>query len=102
MVLRITENKGADSGAMLLLEGHLVAEVAGVLEEECSELLHSRAEVGLDLGGVDFIDRTGVEVLSRLSRAGAEIFCPQGPVASVLEGAGIPVTLDTNETGHDH
>jgi hypothetical protein len=30
-------------------------------------------------------------VLQRLSRAGVGIHCPPGPVASVLEGAGIHV-----------
>ena len=101
MVLRITQNEGADSGAILRLEGRVVAEVAAVLEQECSELLRSRDEVSLDLAGVSFVDRVGVEVLQRLSRAGAEILCPSGPVASVLEGAGVRVTLDADSVDDD-
>ena len=99
MVLRITQNEGSDSGAILRLEGRVVAEVAAVLEEECSELLKSRAEVSLDLAGVSFIDLAGVEVFKRLSRAGAEILCPSGAVASVLEGAGVHITLDADDLG---
>src|SRR5262245_55805177 len=96
MVLRITQSAGSDSGAILRLEGRVVAEVAGVLEQECFELLKSRDEVSLDLTGVSFVDLAGIEVLQRLSLAGAEILCPSGVVASVLEGAGIRVTLNAD------
>jgi len=96
MVLRITQNEGSDSGSILRLEGRVVAEVAAVLETECFELLKNLDEVCLDMGGVSFVDRAGVEVLQRLSLAGVEILCPSGPVASVLEGAGVRVTLDTD------
>jgi hypothetical protein len=48
----------------------------------------------LDLTAVDFVDRSGLRALRRLSRKGVQIFCPPGPVASVLEGEGIPVTQD--------
>jgi len=94
MVLRITEHEGSDAGAVLRLEGRVVAEWAALLEQACSELLTRRDEVSLDLAGVSFIDQAGVEALRRLSLAGAEILCTSGPVASVLEGVGIHVTLD--------
>jgi anti-anti-sigma regulatory factor len=97
MVLRITQNNGADSGAIMRLEGRVVAEVSGVLEQECFELLKRRDEVSLDLARVNFVDRAGIEVLLRLSLAGAEILCPSGPVASVLEGAGVRVTLEPDD-----
>ena len=92
MVLRITEHDGADSGAVLRLEGRFVAEMAEVVERECSRLLGDRAEVTLDLAGVRLVDREAVEVLRRLGLAGAEILCPPGPVEAVLEGAGVHVT----------
>jgi anti-anti-sigma regulatory factor len=76
----------------LTLEGSIAAEWAALLERECSELLRNRSGVSLDLAAVTFIDRAGVGALGRLSRAGAEIRCRSGPVASVLEGEGIPVT----------
>jgi STAS domain-containing protein len=103
VVLRITQNKGSDSGAILRLEGRVVGEMAAVLEQECFELLKTREEVSLDLAGVSFVDLAGLEVLQRLSLAGAEILCPSGPVSSVLEGAGVRVTLDSdnaNDTRH--
>jgi hypothetical protein len=41
--------------------------------------------LSLDLAGVSFVDRAGVEALGRLSRLGIEIRCRSGPVACVLE-----------------
>lgn len=94
MVLRIMQRKGFWSKTILRLEGRLIAEVAALLESECAELLGERHQVSLDLAGVSFVDRSGTEALQRLSRAGIEILCPSGPVAGVLEGAGVRITVD--------
>lgn len=94
-MLRITQEDGSDSGTILRLEGRIVAEGGVLLEHECHEVLRVLDEICLDLAGVTFIDRAGVEALRRLSRAGVEILCASGPVASVLEGEGVPVTLNT-------
>jgi len=100
VVLRINQIEGSDSGTVLRLEGRVVAEVAAVLEQECSELLRTWDEVSLDLAGVTFVDLAGIEVFRRLSRAGAEILCPAGAVASVLEGAGVRVTLEAGSVDY--
>ena len=92
MTLRITRKKTPRSRAMLVLEGKVAAEWAALLERECSGLLRSRPALSLDLSGVTFVDRAGVRTLRRLSRKGVGIVCSPGPVASVLEGEGIPVT----------
>ena len=92
MTLRITRKTGSRSRATLVLEGKVAAEWAALLERECSDLLGSGLAVSLDLAGVTFVDRAGVRTLAQLSRAGVEIRCRRGPVASVLEGEGIPVT----------
>jgi len=94
MTLRITRKEGSRSRATLKLEGSLVAEWAALLERECSDLLRVSASVSLDLAAVGFVDRAGVEALERLSRAGVEIRCPSGAVASVLSGEGVRVTHD--------
>lgn len=91
MTLRITRRKGSRR-ATLVLEGRVAAEWTVLLEQECSDLLRSRGAVGLDLAHVTFVDRAGVQTLKRLNRAGVEIRCRPGPVASVLEGEGIRVT----------
>jgi len=92
MTFRITRENGSRSRATLKLEGRVVAEWAALLERECSDLLRSSTSVSLDLAGVSFVDRAGVETLERLSRAGVEVRCPSGPVASVLLGEGVRVT----------
>ena len=97
MTCRITREDGSRSRATLKLEGSVVAEWAALLERECSDLLRSSTSVSLDLAGVGFVDRAGVEALDRLSRAGVEIRCPSGVVASVLLGEGIHVTHDADD-----
>jgi anti-anti-sigma regulatory factor len=92
VTLRITRTRASRSRVTLVLEGKVAAEWAALLERECSGLLRSRPAVSLDLAGVAFVDRAGVRTLRRLSRKGVEIVCRSGPVASVLEGEGIPVT----------
>jgi anti-anti-sigma regulatory factor len=95
-MLRITLEEEALSGVMLRLEGSVAGEWAALLERECSGFLRFRGTVGLDLAGVIYVDRTGLEVLARLNRAGVVILCRPGPVASVLEGEGIRVTHDAD------
>ena len=97
MTCRITREEGSRSRATLKLEGSVVAEWAALLERECSDLLRSSISVSLDLAGVGFVDRAGVEALERLSRAGVEILCPSGAVASVLLGEGVRVTHDADD-----
>jgi anti-anti-sigma regulatory factor len=94
LTLRITREGGSRSRATLKLEGKVVAEWAALLERECSELLRSRRLIVLDLVGVTFVDRTGIQTFERLSRAGVEIRCSPGAVASVLEGEGVRLTWD--------
>ena len=94
MTLRITRKEGSRSRVTLKLEGSLVAEWAALLERECADLLRVSASVSLDLTCVGFVDRAAVEALERLSRAGVEIRCPSGAVASVLSGEGVRVTHD--------
>jgi len=96
VTLRITLEDGSWFRATLRLEGSIVAEWAALLEHECSGHLRACGTVSLDLTGVTFVDRAGVKALERLSRAGVEIRCHPGPVASVLEGEGIPVTQDAD------
>ncbi len=96
-MLRITREVEAHSRALLRVEGSVIAEWADLLERESSRLLESRGAMSLDLAGVNFVDRAGVEVLARLSRAGVEIRCRSGPVASVLEGEGVRVTRDADD-----
>jgi len=96
VTLRITLEEESGSRAQFRLEGRLVAEWAALLERECVDVLRSQRRVRLDVADVNFVDRAGLEVITRLSRAGVEICCRAGPVASVLEGEGVPVTREAD------
>ena len=100
MTLRITREVGPGLRATLRLEGNLVAEWAALLKHECSGLLRAAAAVSLDLTGVFFVDRAGIETLERLGRAGVEIRCRPGALANVLEGEGIHVRQDGDAGNH--
>ena len=96
MTLRITLEEGSGSPTTLRVEGHLVTVGAALLERECAGLLRAGSAVRLDLAGVSIVDRAGIAALERLERAGVEIRCRSGLVASVLEGAGVRVKLDSD------
>lgn len=96
---RMTRDAESPSRALLRVEGR-VAEGAALLERECFGVLEDWGALILDLAGVNFIDRAGIETLKRLSRAGVVIRCRPGPVADVLEGEDIPVTrLEERDEG---
>lgn len=92
-MMRITCTQISDDRTTLSIEGSIGAEWADLLRRECSGLLRAGVSVTLDLSGVDFVDRHGVETLRRLARDGAVIRCRFGAVASVLEAEAVRITL---------
>ena len=82
---------------VLILEGRIVTEWADVLEEECLALIRSGFRMALDLSGVVFIDRRGVDALDRLGRAGIEIKGCSPLIADMLEQEGIKMTRKIEE-----
>ena len=97
-MMRITRGQVSDDRTTLALEGSIRGEWADVLDRECLGLLDGGGSVTLDLAGVDFVDRIGVETLGRLGQQGVEIRCRFGAVASVLEAEGVRVSLMPDET----
>jgi hypothetical protein len=94
MMLRITLEEGSRPRATLKLEGSIAGAWVALLERECLGLLQAWGELSLDLSGVGFVDRAGVEALGRLNRAAVEIRGCPGTVASVLEAEGIHLARD--------
>ncbi|MBZ5637805.1 MAG: hypothetical protein LAO51_03500 [Acidobacteriia bacterium] len=90
-MLRILRDDAAAQRVVLILEGHIAGAWAEVLERECVELSRSGRPVALDLAGVAFIGRSGVEALGRLGRAGVAIVGCSPLIADVLEQEGIEV-----------
>ena len=89
-MLRITRVLRSGGYTTLRLEGSLIAQWAGLVERECSALRRT-GFVSLDLAGVVLVDRAGIDALLRLGRAGVEIRCDPGAVASVLEAEGVRI-----------
>ena len=88
MVLRITRDDEPVSGVTLKLDGRLTDPWAGLLEQECSRALRSTRPVIIDLSGVAFVDRAGLDTLSRLDREGVSIRGCSDLVASILTAEG--------------
>jgi anti-anti-sigma regulatory factor len=69
----------------LSLQGRIAGEWADLLEDECRELLLGGISVVLDLSGVVFVGRAGLEVLARLSAAGVRIVGASPLIAAMLK-----------------
>lgn len=90
-MLRILRDDEQSPRVTLRLQGAIVSEWAGVLENECLELQRSGHVVLLDLSGVTLIGRVGLEVLRDLEDLGVEIDGCLPLMAEVLKGYGIRV-----------
>lgn len=97
-MLRILRHDEVDNRVVLILQGRIVAEWADLLESECLELSRSGLRVWLDLAGVTFIGRPGVDVLGRLVRSGIEIVGCSALIADMLEQEGIEAARDIEDT----
>lgn len=90
-MLRILREDKEVHRVVLLLQGHIVAEWAELLERECMELSRCGLRIVLDLSGVVLIGRSGLEVLGRLGRSGFPIVGCSPLIADMLEQEGIDV-----------
>ena len=72
-MLRLTRLDPAAPEIAMCAEGQITGEWALLLERECRTLLAGDSAVRLDLAAVTYIDRTGVEVLTRLARGSVEL-----------------------------
>jgi hypothetical protein len=92
-MLRITYLEASRDRATLRLDGILGADWTDLVERECSGLVQAGVTVTLDLLGIVFVDRAGIEALLRLGHSGVAIRCRWGAVAGVLEAEGVRLTL---------
>ena len=65
-MLRLTLNDHDASRPAIRVEGRLVGDWAGLLEEECSRFVAMGAPLDLDLAEVTDVDKQGLAVLRRL------------------------------------
>jgi anti-anti-sigma regulatory factor len=73
-MLRITEVVDGGTETTLHVEGRIVSEWVGVLQEECGRVLQqSSRRLRLDLGAVTFIDPRGLMALRWLTTEGVAL-----------------------------
>ena len=101
-MLRIQRIDVDAHGVTLILQGRIVAEWADLLESECVELSRSGFRVELDLSEVVFIGRSGIEVLSRLSRGGIGIISCSPLIVAMLRQEGIAASPLSPSGGQRH
>ena len=88
-MLRITESVEGGTETTLHVEGRIVSEWVGVLQEECRRVLQeSRRRLRLDLGAVTFIDPRGVLALRGLATAGVALANSPAFIDLLLNGDG--------------
>ena len=89
VMLRILRTEPEEGVVVLVLEGHVAGEWVELLDRECSDVRRSGSRVSLDLSGVTFIGRSGLETLGRLGRGGVEVRGCSPLIADMLEQEGI-------------
>jgi hypothetical protein len=73
-MLRITEVVDSGTGTTLHVEGRIVSDWVGVLQEECWRVLQEPSRrLRLDMGAVTFIDPGGVLALRWLTTKGVAL-----------------------------
>jgi hypothetical protein len=89
IMLRITEVVDSDTETTLHLEGRIVSEWVGVLQENCWRVLQqSSRRLRLDLGAVTFIDSRGVLALRWLTTEGVALVNSPAFIDALLQGNG--------------
>jgi len=86
-VLRITEVVDRGTETTLHVEGRIVSEWVGLLQEECRRVLQeSSRRLRLDLGAVTFIDPRGVLALRGLAMAGVALVNSPAFIDALVKG----------------
>jgi hypothetical protein len=67
-MIRIVEESTMGNTVTLLVEGRIVDQCVGVLRISCERACENNGHLVLDLAGVSFADREGVQLLQELER----------------------------------
>jgi anti-anti-sigma regulatory factor len=88
-MLRITEVVASGTETTLHVEGRIVSEWVGVLQEECGRVLQqSSRRLRLDLGAVTFIDPRGLMALRWLTTEGVALINSPAFIDALLKDDG--------------
>lgn len=72
-MLRITENRTASDTVILLFEGQVTTTWVDIAREVCAPLLAQTSHLILDLAGVTFADRNGIQFFQSLRQQEVEL-----------------------------
>jgi ABC-type transporter Mla MlaB component len=72
-MLRIVEEKTNNDSTTLRLDGRIIGQWIAVLRNSCEQVFQTDDRVILDLSGVSFADRDGVELLQQLEQRRASL-----------------------------
>lgn len=76
-MLRIVEEQATDSSITLRLDGRLVSRWVEVLRSSCEQAFQHGSRLRLDLAGVSFADREGLNLLRQLQAQQVSVInCP--------------------------
>ena len=88
-MLRISEVVDSGTETTLHVEGRIVSEWVGVLQEECWRVIQeSSRRLRLDLGAVTFIDPRGLLALRWLTTEGVALINSPAFIDALLKGDG--------------
>ena len=88
-MLRISEVVDSGTDTTLHVEGRIVSEWVGVLQEECWRVLQELSRrLRLDLGAVTFIDPRGLLALRWLTTQGVALVNSPAFIDALLKGDG--------------
>ena len=88
-MLRITAMPDGASSVTLKVEGRIVSEWVGVLEQECQAWLRQGCRVLLDFSQVSYIDSGGVQTLKKMPEQVRVCEC-SSVIADLLKGEDSP------------
>lgn len=88
MILRISIVESSEQPATLRLEGHITGPWVEALEEICECRLRDDEGLILDLGGVSYVDRDGVALLTTLTTRQVAFVNPQPFVRGATQDGG--------------
>lgn len=66
-MLRITQVSEDSDSVCLKVEGRVIGDWVSVLARTCGSCLSQKRQITLDISGVTYIDRRGVDTLTRIS-----------------------------------
>lgn len=87
-MLRISVKGSQAEVVTLMLEGKVVEDTVEVLASSCEEILTAGRGLILDLSGISFVDKSGIDLIHKLASGRVKVVNSSGFVAQQLARRG--------------